>query len=227
MKRMIRSAKEFNREWNTNPDISQDEAYGLKEFKYWILEANKKSISIDELADYIYSRTYGNSRSGYYQNESNLSYFEALSDLIDRCSSTLEVVNLSKAAYKDFDNAREDYTGYKEYKEESIQEDYPGLIWPKYRKPEYNWTDDSFTKAETEYGLDSRDFRASNMKELCRVATKMGVNYRILDEHSIDVVISEEAGSLFEDIIRHKKCVNWEPEDFSNNYNNLTIHFSK
>lgn len=96
----------FNDNWNTNPNITQIEADGLVEFSYWIKEAAKKIISLQDLEKYIYSRTYENPRSSFYQ-KSPSERFEALSKVIERCFNMNTLLSVLKSAQKDYDLERD------------------------------------------------------------------------------------------------------------------------
>ncbi len=98
----------FNDNWNTNPDITQTEADGLVQFSYWIKEAAKKIISLQDLEKYIYSRTYENPRSSFYQ-KSLSERFEALSKVIDRCLNMNTLLSVLKSALRDYDKEMERY----------------------------------------------------------------------------------------------------------------------
>ena len=98
----------FNDNWNTNPNITQTEADGLVEFSYWIKEAAKKIIALQDLEKYLYSRTYENPRSSFYQKCPS-ERFEALSKVIDRCFNMNTLLSVLKSAQRDYDEERDKY----------------------------------------------------------------------------------------------------------------------
>ena len=98
----------FNKNWNTNPNITQIEADGLVEFGYWIKEAAKKIIALQDLEKYIYSRTYENPRSSYYQ-ESPSERFEALVKVIDRCFNMNALLSALESVKRDYDEEIDTY----------------------------------------------------------------------------------------------------------------------
>lgn len=114
MKRVIKAAKreDFDvtkwnphDEWSRQPGITSQEADSLVEFIFWIQEAKKKGIPIDELADYIYSRTFDNPRSGFSGSSAKKWYagnYDDVCNVIDRCTSTEEVAKVARAARRDF-----------------------------------------------------------------------------------------------------------------------------
>lgn len=106
----------FNKNWNTNPDITQIEADGLVEFGYWIKEAAKKIISLQDLEKYIYSRTYENPTSSFYHTAPS-EKFEALSNVIGRCLNMRALLSVLQSAQRDHDEERDRY--FNELKSES------------------------------------------------------------------------------------------------------------
>lgn len=96
----------FNNNWNTHPLLTQIEADSLVQFGYWIKEAAKKCIALQDLEKYIYSRTYENPRSSYYKKSSSET-FEALSRLINRCFNMQTLLSILKSTQREYDKERD------------------------------------------------------------------------------------------------------------------------
>lgn len=97
-------------EWSKQLGVTSQEAYSLVDFIFWIQEAKKKGIPIDELADYIYSRTFDNPRSQFSGSTAKKWYarnYDDVCNIIDRCTSTEEVARVARAARRDFDAWRD------------------------------------------------------------------------------------------------------------------------
>ena len=125
MKRVINAAKRDafdvttwspHDEWSKQPSVTSQEAYSLVDFIFWIQEARKKGIPIDELADYIYSRTFDNPRSNFSRSAAKKWYarnYDDVCNVIDRCTSTEEVAKIARAARRDFDAWRDKFYEWK------------------------------------------------------------------------------------------------------------------
>lgn len=83
-------------------DISHEQAIALDTFKFYIKEAKTKGISLDELYDYIISRTFENQRSQYYNNSgiNNYYHLDELQSMINNVSDINELIRLSNKANK-------------------------------------------------------------------------------------------------------------------------------
>lgn len=116
---------EINKDWNSNPELSQEEANVLNEFQYWILTKSKKFEieSLNDFINWIYNNTLHNKRSSNYQNESTSYKLSILTDIANRCDSLNELRAWTRQARREYDKARDDY--------EKADIEYAKEFWPQ------------------------------------------------------------------------------------------------
>lgn len=93
--------------------------------KYWILTKSKKFgiDDLDDLIDFLYDSTVNNKRSADYRSQSAANKIALVEDVADRCSGLNELRALTRQAFKEYDNARDEL--------HQARRDYADEVYPK------------------------------------------------------------------------------------------------
>ena len=101
MKRVISS--QFQHVHKAIEGLSAQQRVALHTFNFWINEANRKGILIDDVVEYVKSRTFNNPRSAFnsaaYRNSTMYAqYLEDIADVASRLSNTRELAFVARNA---------------------------------------------------------------------------------------------------------------------------------
>lgn len=103
--------EEVSERFGVDIDISRDLFRILRDYQFWISEGYKKGISIENMYDYVTSRTTDNPKSFYY-NKGDVP--EELRDVLDQLGSSREAHLLVQYL------AREDRKRYNKWADENV-----------------------------------------------------------------------------------------------------------
>lgn len=109
--RELQLLEELSERFGIDIDISRDMFRILRDYQFWISEGYKKGVNIEDMYDYVTSRTTDNPKS-YYYNKGNVP--EELRDVLDQLGSSRDAHLLVQHL------AREDRKRYNKWAEENV-----------------------------------------------------------------------------------------------------------